>query len=80
MDAAFEFSFTGMNMEFAIHPVADGHDIPEGLFVNIMIEKCQLLQQHLKSSKDCLTLVANVNHETASIKVFDRDIMETPLL
>ena len=28
MDAAFEFSFTGMNMEFAIHLAADGHDIP----------------------------------------------------
>ena len=39
MDAAFEFSFTGMNMEFAIHLVADGHDIPGGLFVNIMVEK-----------------------------------------
>ena len=60
--------------------MADGHDIPEGLFINIMIEKCQLLQQHLKSSKDCLTLVANVNHQTASIKVFDQNIMESQLL
>ena len=40
MDAALEFSFTGMNVDFAIHLVADGCDILEGLFVNIMIEKC----------------------------------------
>ena len=33
MDAAFKFSFTGMNMEFEIHLMADGHSIPEGLFV-----------------------------------------------
>ena len=80
MDAAFEFFFTGMNMEFAIHLAADGHSIPEGLFINIMIEKCQLLHQHLKVSKDCLTLVTNMNHQTAYIKVFDQNIMESPLL
>ena len=34
MDATFEFSFTGMNMEFVIHLMSDGHSIPEGLFVN----------------------------------------------
>ena len=45
-----------------------------------MVEKCQLLQQHLKASKDCLTLVTNVNHQTASIKVFDQNSMETLLL
>ena len=36
MDAAFEFSFTSMNMDFAIHLAADGHEIPEGLFINII--------------------------------------------
>ena len=44
MDAAFEFSFSGLNMEFAIHLTADGHQIPKGLFVNIVVEKCLLLQ------------------------------------
>ena len=80
MDAAFEFLFTGMNMDFAIHLAADGCDIPEGLFINIIIEKCQLLHQYLKSSKDCLTLVTNVHDENASIKIYDQDIMKTPLI
>ena len=35
MDAAFEFAVNGLNMEFAIHLVADGHSIPGGLFVDI---------------------------------------------
>ena len=80
MDATFEFSFTSMNMDFAIHLAADGCDIPEGLFINIITKKCQLLHQYLKSSKDCLTLVTNVNDENAFIKIYDQDIMETPLI
>ena len=59
MDAAFEFSFNGMNMEFAINIAATGHSVPDLLFVDIMTEKCQLLHQHIKLLKDCLMLVAN---------------------
>ena len=44
MDSAFEYSFSGMNMDFAIHLTQDGHPIPEGLFVEIVVEKCLLLQ------------------------------------
>ena len=39
MDAAFECSFSGMNMDFAIHLTHDGHPVLEGLFVNIVVEK-----------------------------------------
>ena len=44
MEAAFEFSFSGMNMEFAIHLTADGHPVPDRLFIDIVAEKCLLLQ------------------------------------
>ena len=52
MDAAFEFSFNGLNMEFAIHLAAEGCSIPDGLHIDILTEKCQLFHQHIKSSKD----------------------------
>ena len=80
MEAAFEFSFSGMNMDFAIHLTADGHPVPEGLFIDIVAEKCLLLQRYLRSAVECLTLVTNVSKETATIKFIDRDIIETPLL
>ena len=48
MDAAIEFSVNGLNMEFAINLVADGHDIPNGLFIDILTEKCQLIHKHMK--------------------------------
>ena len=44
MDVAFEFSFSGMNKDFAIHLTHDGHPVPEGLYVDIVVEKCLLLQ------------------------------------
>ena len=34
-----------------LHLAEDGHSIPDGLFVDILTEKCQLLHQHIKSSK-----------------------------
>ena len=80
MDAAFEFSVNGLNMEFAIHLVRDGHSIPDGLFVDILTEKCQLLHQHIKSSKDCLMLVANIGCKMATIQLFDKNLMDFKLL
>ena len=80
MDAAFEFSFNGLNMEFAINIAAEGHRIPDGLFIDILMEKCQLLHQHIKSSKDCLMLVANIGHSMATIKLFDKNLMDSQLL
>ena len=44
MDAAFEFSFSGMNMDFTICLTADERPVPEGLFIDIVAEKCLLLQ------------------------------------
>ena len=80
MDAAFEFSFSGLNMDFAINLTADGHVVPSALFVDIMMEKCQLLHQHLRLSKDCLILVTNIGHQVATIKLFDRNLMDSQLL
>ena len=80
MDSAFEYSFSGMNMEFAIHLTLDNHPIPEPLFVDIVIEKCLLLQRYLKSATDCIALVTNVNNGQATIQFIDRDIMKNPLL
>ena len=72
MEAAFEFSVNGLNMEFAIELITDGPSIPGGLFVDILTEKCQLIHKHIKSLKDCLLLVANVNNMVANIKLFYR--------
>ena len=43
MDAAFKFLVNGLNMEFTINLIADRCNIPNGLFVDIQTEKCQML-------------------------------------
>ena len=67
-------------MEFAINLIADGHSIPGGLFVDILTEKCQILHKHIRSRKDCLLLVANINRTVATIKLFDRNLEDSQLL
>ena len=71
MEADFEFSFSGMNMDFAIHPTADRCPVPEGLFIDNVAEKCLLLQRYLRSAVKCLTLVTNISKETTTIKFID---------
>ena len=80
MEAAFEFSVNGLNMEFAINLIMNGHSIPDGLFVDILTEKCQLIHKHIKSSKDCLLMVANINCTVATIKLFDKNLEDSQLL
>ena len=43
MDPAIQFSIEGENMAFTTELAVDGKDIPQGLFLDIMIEKTQML-------------------------------------
>ena len=76
----FEFSFNSLNIEFAINLAANGYSFPDLLFVDVMTEKCQLLHQHIKSSKDSLMLVANIGRKMATIKLYDKNLMDSQLL
>ena len=80
MDPALEFSVNGLHMDFTIHLAADGHSIPDLLFVDILTEKCQLLHQHIQSCKDCLILMVNIGHTMATIKLFDKTKLDSQWL
>ena len=80
MDATFEFAMNGLNMEFAFSLMTDGRDIPGGLFVDILIEKCQLIHKHICKAKDNLIMVANVTNTVATIKFFDRELEDSQLV
>ena len=71
MDATFEFAVTGDNMDFALDHIRTGHTVPAALFIDILTEKCQLINQHLHSTRDCLLVVANITNNTTSIKFHD---------
>ena len=67
MDAAFEFAKNGPNMEFVFHLMNDGHTVPASLFIDILMEKCQLINKHIRKSKDSLMLMAIITNTMASI-------------
>ena len=71
MDAAFEFAVNGLNMEFVLDQIRNGHSVPAGLFIDIMTEKCQLINKHLHTTRDYLMIMASVTNTMASIKFHD---------
>ena len=60
MDPAIQFLIEGENMAFTAELAIDGKDIPQGLFLDIMIEKTQMLHNHLKHLDLGLALIANI--------------------
>ena len=46
MEAAIAFAVSGENMEFAIYHIREGHPTPPALFIDILVEKCQLINHH----------------------------------
>ena len=68
MEAAFEFAVNGPNMEFALGRIREGHSVPAGLFIDIMTEKCQLINKHLHKTREYLMIMASVTNTMASIK------------
>ena len=71
MDATFKFAMNRPNMEFACDLLRDGHSIPAALFIDILTEKCLLINRHLHASRDYLVIVASVTNMMASIKFHD---------
>ena len=80
MDATFEFAINGPNIEFAFNLMKDGRTVPAGLFIDILTEKCQLINKHIRESKDCLMMMASITNTMASIKFYDRNLEDSQLL
>ena len=68
MDPANQFAMEGINMAFATELAADGKDLPKGLFLDIMMEKTQMLVDHLKHLHLGLVLVVNIGKNMATVK------------
>ena len=71
LDPANRFAMDGLNMAFTAKLIYDGKSIPKDLFLNIMIEKTQMLVTHLKHTQFGLALVANISDNVTTIKVYD---------
>ena len=64
-------SFPYHNMAFTAELNQDGKPLPKLLFIDVMVEKTQKLVDHIKQFQLGLLLVANVNENMVTVKIFD---------
>ena len=71
LDPANRFAMDGLNMAYTAELIYDGKPLPKELFLDILIERTQMLVTHLKHSPLGLALVANISNNVTTIKVYD---------
>ena len=71
LDPANRFAMDRLNMSYATELIYNGKPLSKELFLDIMIEKTQMLVTHLKHSQLGLALVANISDNVTTIKVYD---------
>ena len=79
MEAAIKFAVAGETMDFALKRILEGHPTPPALFIEIIVEKCQLINYHFLNTRDHLHVVANVNATTATVTLHDTHIEDSAL-
>ena len=80
LDPANRFAMGGLNMAFAAELTHEGKPLPKTLFIDVMMEKTQMLINHLKHLHLGLLLTANISKNVASIKLYDNYTVNSLLL
>ena len=68
---ANNFTMGGLPMHFANILIADGKLAPQTLFLDIMVEKMQILIEHINNHHLGLCLTANIGNNSAVIRIYD---------
>ena len=71
LDTTNNFAMGGLPMHFAKVLLTEGKPIPKTLFLDIMVEKTQILIEHIKNHHLGLCLTANIGGNTAVIRIYD---------
>ena len=68
---ANNFAMGGLPMHLANVLIADGKQVPQTLFMDIMVEKIQILIEHVNNHHLRVCLMANIGNNSAVIHVYD---------
>ena len=68
---ANNFAMGGLPMHFANILIANGHQVPQTLFLDVMVEKTQILMKHVNNHHLGLCLNANIGLNSAVVCVYD---------
>ena len=77
---ANNFAMGGVPMHLAWILLMEGQSLPKHLFLDVMIEKTQILVEFIKNHHLGLCLTANINGNTAVIWIYDNFTMGNTLL
>ena len=80
LDPTNIFAMGGLNMAFATNPTREGKPLLKTLFTDIMMEKTQMLIDHLKHLHLGLSLMANINENVATVRLYDNYAINSLLL
>ena len=68
---ANNFAMGGLPMHFANILIASGKQVPQTLFLDVMVEKTQILIEHVNNHHLGLCLTANIGINSAVIHVYN---------
>ena len=71
LDPANNFAMGGLPMALARVLILEGKPLPKTLFLDVMVEKTQLLIHHIKNHHLGLCLTVNIGENTANIRMYD---------
>ena len=74
------FAIKDLNIAFTAELTQEGKPLPKMLFIHIMMEKTQMLINHIKSMQLGLSLVANISENVATVKMYDNYAINSLLL
>ena len=71
LNPANNFAMRGLPMAFARELLLEGKPLPKTLFLDVMVEKTQILIEHITNYHLGLSLTANIGENTTIIRVYD---------
>ena len=80
LDPANRFAMGGLSMAFTTILTQEGKPLPKTFFIDIMMEKTQMLIDHLKHLHLGLSLTASINKNVATIRMYDNYAINSLLL
>ena len=80
LDPANRSDMGGLNMAFTTNLSWEGKPLLKTLFIDIMTEKTQMLIDHLKHLHLGLSLMANINENVTTVRLYDNYAINSLLL
>ena len=71
LDPTNNFAVNGLAMHFACILIADGHTLPPHLFMDVLIDRAETLQEFIRIQDIGFCLTANIRAHSAVFRIYD---------